>query len=144
MKITSLFSRVSSSEKNAESSVDKTPISKCFSSPVSSPDIIPPSPVLEKKKTVNAKKKLNYLLVGSVEVNNESTTSQINSVEIVPEKSIDLHVKSPNKFKEEEEVDSQLCCSTQSIASTICDETDFCSDLVFDDWTDDYSSSVTK
>lgn len=145
MKITSLFSRASSSKIYAENNDGKTPISKYFSSPVSSPDIIPPSPVLEKKKAVNAKRSLNYLLGDCVEVINKSTISEINSIELVPKKAIDLPVKSPQKIKEDDfEVDSQSCYSTQSIASTVCDETDFCSDLVFDDWTDDYSSSVTK
>lgn len=144
MKITSLFSRVPQKSPKTldESHGVKTPTPKYVFSPVSSPDIVPPSPVLEKKKATRAKKSLNCLLVDNVEVNNELTTSQTDSVELISKKTLDLLTKSPENLKEDDhDADDQSCYGTASMASTICDETDFCSDLVFDDWTDDLIST---
>lgn len=144
MKITSLFSRVShgSSQTVEENNDDdKTPKSKSFSSSISSPDIVPPSPVFEKKKTIKAKRSLNRVLVNNVEPKDNINILQKNSL---PLKSIKLITKSPTKTKEEDHgIDSQSCNGTESLASTIGDETDFCSDLYFDDW-DDCCSLSTK
>lgn len=144
MKITSLFSRIpqESSTTIDESHGVKTPTPKSVFSPVSSPDIILPSPVLEKKKATRAKKSLNRLLVDNVEINNKLTISQTHSVELVSKKTLDISTKSPENLKEDDyDADGQSCYGTESMASTICDETDFCSDLVFDDWTDDLTSA---
>jgi len=151
MKITSLFSRIShsSSKTITENSDEKLPRqnSSNISSPmsaVSSPDIIPPSPVLQKNRSVKAKRSLNSLLVDNGEHENKLTISQTNSISLVPKKTLDLSIKSPENSKEDNfDVDNQSFIDTESIESTICDESDFCSDLVFDDWVD-ISSSTTK
>lgn len=152
MKITSLFSRVSShgpSESVAAGNDDgdnRTPKSKLLPSSVSSPDIIPPSPVLEKKKSVKARRSLNPTLV--VDGSNEqgrAIVSRTDSVSVSPKKTLDL--RSPTKSTIDDRcVDSQSCSTgpeTISQASTVYDETDFCSDLTFDDW-DDCSPSISK
>lgn len=141
MKITSLFSRVPhrSCESIAGNDEDNhSPKPKPFSDSVSSPDIIPPSPVLEKKKPVKAKRSLNPALVddGSNEPE-KLIISQTNDVQVLPKKTLDFIVQSPDKSNEyDHNVGSQSCTGTESMASTICDETDFCSDLTFDDWID--------
>lgn len=166
MKITSLFSRIShgSTKTITENNGDKTPIpdSKMFSSPVSSPDLIPPSPVLEKKKAKNikAKRSIIHLLVDDVIQTAEMPISQKISV---PEKTIDVTIKNPNKSKanncdidkldfttkspdkskaDDNDVDYQSCIGTESMTSTICDGTDY-SDMIFDDWID-FNSSAPK
>lgn len=204
MKITSLFSRIShgSTKSTTENNGDKTPIpdSKTFSSPASSPDLIPPSPVLEKKKAIKAKRSIIHLLVDDVIQTAKIAVSQKNSV---PEKTIDVTTKNPNKSKanncdinkldfitkspdklkadgcdidkldfitkssnksktddcdvdkldvitkspdkskaDDNDVDYQSCIGTESMTSTICDETDY-SDMIFDDWID-FNSSAPK
>lgn len=145
MKITSLFSRASnvSPTTTTNDNVSTTPTSKSFASPVSSPDVIPPSPVLEKKKSNKAKRSLDRLLAKNVEINVGSTVSKPTAVSAVPKQVLDLITKSPEKPTENgHDVDSQLSsCGTESLPSTVYDETDFCSDLVFDDWLDDCSAS---
>lgn len=113
---------------------DQTPKSQSFSSP----DIIPPSPVLEKKKKIKAKRNLNYVKVIEVEREDKSTLLQTNEVIIpIPKETLNLVMKTPDNPDEvKSEIDSQSFNCTESIASTNCDETDFCSDLFFDDWND--------
>lgn len=178
MKITSLFSRISygSTKTVTENNSDKTPIpnSKTFSNPVSSPDIIPPSPVLKKKKTIKAKRSIIRLLVDDVIQTAKTTIPQNNSV---PENTIDVTTKANNcdvdkldfstknseisktngcdvdkldvitkssdKFKaDDNDVDYQSCIGTESMTSTVCDETDY-SDVIFDDWID-FNFSASK
>lgn len=134
MKITSLFSRMTneSSETRKQNNDCNSPNSNSFSSP----DVIPPSPVLEKKKSIKAKRSLNSVLIyDSVDHKNKLTDSKQNSVDIFPSETLNLTPKT-TEHKIDDDFDSQLCDGTESMASTICDETDFCSNLVFDDWID--------
>lgn len=100
MKITSLFSRIThvSSDTVTENNGNKTPISgsKTFSSPVSSPDFIPPSPVLEKKKAIKAKRSILHSLVDDVIHTAKLNISQTKSV---PEKTFDVTKKHLDKSK---------------------------------------------
>jgi len=149
MKITSLFSRISqgTSETITENGNDISPKpnSTIISSPisaVSSPDIIPPSPVFNKNRSIKAKRNLNSLLINNEEYKNKLTVSHTSSVSHVSKIVLDLNKKSPENSKEDNyDIDSQSIIGTESMGSTICDDTDFCSDLVFDDWVD--SSSLT-
>lgn len=142
MKITSLFSPVShgSSQIVIENNDDKISKSKSFSSPISSPDIVPPSPVLEKKKTFRSKKNLNHVLANSAEPKDNLNILQKKTLSFTTIKST---TKSPTKTKKDDrDIDSQSLIDTESLASTICDETDFCSDLFFDDWVDCCSVTI--
>lgn len=139
MKITSLFSRIShgSSKSKTENNDGKTPNMKPSLSPVSSPDIIPPSPVL-KKKSIKAKRSLNCVLIDDIDLKNESTNNVI-----LPKKTLDLATKSPGNSKaDDHDIDSQSCNGTESMASTICDDTDFCLDMFPDDWTEPCFSAL--
>lgn len=136
MKITSLFSRIpnESSETKKQNNDSSPPNSKSFSSP----DVIPPSPVLGKKKAIKAKRSLNSVLIDDdVGHRNKLTDDKRNSGNIFPNETLisTPKITEPHKI-DNDDIDSQPCDGTESMASTICDETDFCSDLVFDDWID--------
>lgn len=138
MKITSLFSRISHglSKPEKENNDDKTPNMKSLPSPISSPDIIPPSPVL-KKKSIKAKRSLNCELIDDIHLNNKSSDNVI-----LPKKTLNLSINTTENSKPgDRDVDSQSCNSTESIASKFYDDTDFCSDVFLDDWTDSCSSA---
>lgn len=151
MKITSLFSRISHgpSKTITENNDDKSSSSNLtiVSSPisvVSSPDVIPSSPVVKKNRSVRAKRSLNSVLVDNGEHKDELTICQTDSVSLVPKKILDIIPKCAENSKGDNyEVDSQTFVGTESLGSTICDDTDFCSDLVFDDWVES-SSPITK
>lgn len=138
MKITSLFSRIpNESPKIGENSTgnndDQTPNSKSFSSP----DIIPPSPVLEKKKKIKAKRSLSYAKVDDKLKENPSLLQTHKLIDPIPKETLDLVTKTPDIPKEvKSDFDNESFDCTESFTSTICEETDFCSDLYFDDWND--------
>lgn len=136
MKITTLFSRMTneSSETRKQNNDCSSPNAKSFSSP----DVIPPSPVFEKKKTVKAKRSLSSVLIhDDVGHKNKLTDPKTNSVDIFSNEPLSLTPKITEQHKiDNDDIDSQPCDGTESMASTICDDTDFCSDLVFDDWID--------
>lgn len=139
MKITSLFSRVlDESPKNSKINLDNTDGQTPKSQSFSSPDIIPPSPVLKKKKKIRAKRSLNYVKVNDVEREEKTTLLHTHEVIIpIPKETLNLVTKTPDNPEEvKSEIDSQSFDCIESIASTNCDETDICSDLFFDDWND--------
>lgn len=142
MKITSLFSRISSgsSKPKTENHNDKSLNMKSLPSPVSSPDIIPPSPIM-KKKSIKAKRSLNCVLIDDIDLKNKSTNNIILPKVIHSKNTLDLASKTIENSKvDDHDVDSQSCYGTESVASTVCDDTDFCSDLLLDDWNDSCSS----
>lgn len=140
MKITSLFTRIShgSSKTNSENN-DLGTNTKLYTSPISSPDIVPPSPVLEKKKAIKAKRSLNKVLV-DVDDKNKSKDKYTNLKTISTSLLTQTSDCTLNLNKEDDQydcIDSQSINGTESLTSTIiCDETDYCSDLYFDDWND--------
>lgn len=132
-----MFSRTSheSPKTSIENNVIKTPSIEVLSSP----DIVPPSPVMEKKKIIKAKRSLNNVLVNNVQKENP-TISQTDGSSPSIKKTLDLTIQNQKNIKEDfNDIDSQSCTGTESMASTICDEIDFCSDLILDDWNDCYS-----
>lgn len=137
MKITSLFSRISSessktiTEHNDNGSCT-TPNSKSFSSPLSSPDVIPASPVLEKKRTTRAKRCINRVLVDAIEHKDKWTILNKDTVSHFPKKNLGLTTKSPGKsYYDNNDIDSQsYSFDTVSVEDT---NTEFSSDF-FLDW----------
>lgn len=151
MKITSLFTRIPHvpSKIDPEKNNDNTPDSKLFSSPVSSPDIILPSPLSNKKKSVKAKRSLNKDLV-DIELEKSKNPPIVSDSLFPPITYLNLTTDCTTNPKEDDQhdqqnyIDSQSYNSTESLASTItCDESDYYSDLYFDDW-NECSSSVSK
>lgn len=142
MKITSLFSRITNESPGTRKQNNdcSSPNTKSFSSP----DVIPPSPVLERKKTIKAKRSLNSVLINDdVGHKNKLMVSKTNSVNIFPNETSNLTPAITEQHQiDKDAIDSQPCDGTESMASTICDETDFCSDLVFDDWIDCSSTAL--
>lgn len=139
-----------SSLVNSENNDHRTTNSQLFTSPVSSPDIVPPSPVLKKKKANKAKRSLSKVLVDVFDKNaskDKSTSLQTTCDPICPQKtSVELNLTTgcTSNLKKDDYIDSQSTIGTESLTSTIiCDETDYCSDLYFDDW-NDCSTSVFK
>lgn len=139
-----MFSRTSciSPKVTTENNGGETSKTKPLS-PVSSPDIIPPSPVLDRKKGIGTKKKLNYSSAIDVERKEELEISQTSCVSLPLKKKLDLLSESSKNTKDDNnDVESQSWTGTESMASTICDETDYYSDLILDDWDD--KSSIYK
>jgi len=137
MKITSLFSRIppESSETIVECNENgpcTTPNSKSFSSPLSSPDVIPPSPVLEKKRgATKSKRSINRDLVDKIEHKDKLTVLNTDSDPHLSNENVGLFTKSteiPNH--ENNDVDSQsYSIDTVSVESSY---TEFSSDFLLD------------
>jgi len=137
MKITSLFSRIPVEpseniiERN-ENGPSTTPNSKSFSSPLSSPDVIPPSPVLEKKRgAIKSKRCINRVLVDEIEHKDKLTVSKTDFAPHFSNENLGLLTKSteiPNC--ENNDVDSQsYSIDTVSVESSF---TEFSSDFLLD------------
>jgi len=137
MKITSLFSRKppESSETMTEPNKNgpcTTPNSKSFLSPLSSPDVIPPSPVLEKKRgTTKSKRCINRVLVDDIEHKDKLTILDADSIPHLFNENSDLLTKSTEIPKyDNNDVDSQsFSLDTASVESSF---TEFSSDFLLD------------
>jgi len=137
MKITSLFSRMplDSSETTIECNENgpcTTPNPKSFSSPLSSPDVIPPSPVLEKKRgATKSKRCLNRVLVDEIEHKDKLTVLNTDSASHLSNENLGSFTKSteiPNY--DNNDVDSQsYSIDTVSAESSY---TEFSSDFLLD------------
>lgn len=109
-----------------------TPNSKSFSSPLSSPDVIPPSPVLEKKRgPTKSKRCINPVLVDDIEHQDKLTVLNTDSVPHFSNENIGLLPKSKEIPKYDNyDVNSQSCSlDTVSIESSF---TEFSSDFLLD------------
>jgi len=133
MKITSLFSRKSpeSSETIIECN-EKGPCTTSNLKSFSSPDVIPPSPVLEKKRgATKSKRCLNSVLVDEIEHKDKLTVLNKDSASHLSNENLGSFTKStkiPNY--ENNDVDSQsYSIDTVSVESSY---TEFSSDFLFD------------
>lgn len=137
MKITSLFSRKPSESSETMTEHNKngscqTPNSKSFSSPLSSPDVIPPSPVLEKKRgPTKSKRCINRVLVDDIEHKDKLTILNTDPVPHLSNENLDLLTKSTEIPKHDNnDVDSQsFSLDTASVESSY---TEFSSDFLLD------------
>jgi len=137
MKITTLFSRIPTESSKTiteynEMGLSTTPNSKSFSSPLSSPDVIPPSPVLEKKRGVTKSKRcINPVFVDENEHKDKLTVLNTHSVPHFSNENIGLLKKNKEIPKyDNNDVDSQSCSlDTVSIESSL---TEFSSDFLLD------------
>ncbi|XP_050539409.1 DNA replication ATP-dependent helicase/nuclease DNA2 isoform X2 [Daktulosphaira vitifoliae] len=136
IKITSLFSHSSNVmnsiilHKNCDDDVVNKKQLSPESQKLSSPDIVPPSPVLLKKKVIKAKRSLNKILSNNI-VNDKIKSPNIGTH---TKKDLNLSIKNVDNSQEEcIDTDYQSFTGTESIASTI-DDVDFCSELFLDDW----------
>ncbi|CAI6352124.1 unnamed protein product [Macrosiphum euphorbiae] len=137
MKITSLFSRMppESSETIIECNENgpcTTPNTKSFSSPLSSPDVIPPSPVLEKKREATKSKRcLNRVLVDEIEHKNKLTVLNTDSASHLSNENLGSFTKSTEIPRyDNNDVDSQsYSIDTVSVESSY---TEFSSDFLLD------------
>lgn len=122
MKITSLFSRIShvSADTVTENNGNKTPMSdsKTFCSPVSSPDFIPPSPVLVKKKAIKAKRSIIHSLVDDIIHTAELKTKS------VPEKTFGVTKKHLDKSKVDDYDVDKLSVITENQSISKSDDYD--------------------
>ncbi|KAE9526993.1 hypothetical protein AGLY_013641 [Aphis glycines] len=136
LKITSLFSRIppESSKTIIEYNKNRpcmTPNSKSFSSPLSSPDVIPSSPVLKKNKATKSRKCLNRVLTEDIKLKDKRTISNTDTVSNFSKDNLGLTTKSIEKPDYDNDVDSQsYSFDTVSIESS---NTEFSTDF-FLDW----------
>lgn len=108
-----------------------TPNSKSFSSPVSSPDVIPSSPVLKKNKATKSRKCLNPVLTEDIKLKDKRTISNTDTVSNFSKDNLGLTTKSIEKPDYDNDVDSQsYSFDTVSIESS---NTEFSTDF-FLDW----------
>lgn len=130
MKITSLFSSIplesfKTSTENNDNKPCTTPNSKSLSSPTSSPDVILPSPVLEKKRATKAKRCISHVLVDDIEYKDKLTDTHSH----FSKKKLDVSIKKSEN--QNNDVDSQpYSFDTVSLGSP---NTEFSSDF-FLDW----------
>lgn len=135
LKITSLFSRIppESSKTIIEYNENRpcmTPNSKSFSSPLSSPDVIPSSPVLKKNKATKSRKCLNRVLTDDIKLKDKRTISNTDTVSNFSKDNLGLTTKSTEKPDYDNDMDSQsYSFDTVSIESS---NTEFSTDFFLD------------
>ncbi|XP_025208408.1 DNA replication ATP-dependent helicase/nuclease DNA2 isoform X2 [Melanaphis sacchari] len=139
MKITSLFSRIPSessktiTEYNDKNESCTTPNSKSFTSPLSSPDVIPPSPVLKKNKVTKSKKCLNRVLINDIKLKEKEAISNTDTVSSFPKENLSSTAKSTEKRDfDNHDVDSQPYSFDTVSLSIESSSTEFSTDFFLD------------
>ncbi|XP_026813718.1 DNA replication ATP-dependent helicase/nuclease DNA2 [Rhopalosiphum maidis] len=136
MKITSLFSRIPPESSKTITKYNETvpcttTNSKSFSSPLSSPDVIPSSPVLRNNKPSKSKKCINRALIYDIKHKDKWTISNTDTVLNFPKENLGSTTKNTEKPDyDNNDVDSQsYSFDSVSIESS---NTEFSTDFFLD------------